>query len=87
MSGDTVGEKRISKGRQLTGAHAPTRRRPKMAPRKETWSVKLDSSVRPLIEEIARVEEREPAQVVRRLINSSLAHIACRSDASSDNQS
>jgi hypothetical protein len=40
----------------------------------DTWMVRLDGSVRPLIEAIAREEEREPAQVVRRLLNRALTH-------------
>lgn len=37
------------------------------------WQVRIDSRLRPLIEAIARDEEREPAQVVRRLLDRALA--------------
>lgn len=40
---------------------------------RETWTVRLDGRMRPIIEAIARDEEREPAQVVRRLLNRALA--------------
>jgi len=40
---------------------------------RETWTVRLDGRVRPIVEAIARNEEREPAQVVRRLLDRALA--------------
>lgn len=40
------------------------------------WTVKLDARVRPIVELIAREEQREPAQVVRRLVDSALAQRA-----------
>jgi hypothetical protein len=42
----------------------------------DSWLVRIDSRVRPLIAAIAREEEREPAQVVRRLVDSALAQRA-----------
>jgi hypothetical protein len=49
----------------------------------DAWTVRLDARVKPLVEEIARAEEREPAQVVRRLVNSALAcHPINRKDRS-----
>jgi hypothetical protein len=47
----------------------------------ETWTVRIDGSVRPLIEAIAREEEREPAQVVRRLLKRALAQHPIRDAA------
>jgi hypothetical protein len=43
---------------------------------RETWTVRLDGRVRPIIEKIARDEEREPAQVVRRLLDRALVQHA-----------
>jgi hypothetical protein len=40
------------------------------------WTVKLDNRVRPIVESIAREEQREPAQVVRRLVDAALAQRA-----------
>jgi hypothetical protein len=40
------------------------------------WTVKLDSRIRPIIEAIAHEEQREPAQVVRRLVDSALVQRA-----------
>lgn len=40
---------------------------------RETWTVRLDGRVRPIVEAIARNEEREPTQVVRRLLDRALA--------------
>ena len=37
-----------------------------------SWVVRLHGRVRPLVEAIAREEEREPAQVVRRLLDRAL---------------
>lgn len=37
------------------------------------WLVRLDGRVRPVVEAIARKEEREPAQVVRRLLDRALS--------------
>ena len=39
----------------------------------DAWTVRLNPRVRPLVEEIAREEERKPAQVVGRLLDSALA--------------
>ncbi len=38
----------------------------------DAWTVRLDNRVRPIIERIAACEDREPAQVVRRLLDSVL---------------
>jgi hypothetical protein len=40
------------------------------------WTVKLDARVRPIVEAIAHEEQREPAQVVRRLVDAALAQRA-----------
>jgi len=48
----------------------------------DTWAVRLPNRVRPIIEKIAHAEEREPAQVVRRLIDRALAQHARRQSTS-----
>jgi hypothetical protein len=42
----------------------------------DTWAVRIPNRVKPMIEAIAREEERVPAQVVRRLVDSALAQRA-----------
>jgi hypothetical protein len=42
----------------------------------DKWTVKLDARVRPIVEAIAYEEQRDPAQVVRRLVDSALAQRA-----------
>jgi hypothetical protein len=42
----------------------------------DKWTVKLDGRVRPIIEKIAHEEGRDPANMVRRLVDSALAQRA-----------
>jgi hypothetical protein len=37
------------------------------------WTVKLDSRIRPIVEAIAHEEGRDPANMVRRLVDKALA--------------
>jgi len=42
----------------------------------DKWTVKLDARVRPIVEAIAHEEGRDPANMVRRLVDSALAQRA-----------
>jgi hypothetical protein len=42
----------------------------------DKWTVKLDGRVRPIIEAIAHEEQRDPAQMVRCLVDRALAQRA-----------
>ena len=50
----------------------------------EAWTVRLEPRVRPLVEAIAREEQRVPAQVVRRLLDSALAQRRVNSRGADD---
>jgi hypothetical protein len=50
-----------------------------------TWTVKMDSRIRPIVEAIAREEDRDPASVVRRLVDSALAQRALAQRSSHPN--
>jgi hypothetical protein len=50
----------------------------------EAWTVRLEPRVRPLVEAIAREEQRVPAQVVRRLLDHALTQRASNSRGMDD---